>query len=175
MCIETKIMHSSLGADAVIFLHQASLCDALRVLYVLMWYLKSKLTTPFSNDRPDSGNVVLEIPRSAFEEEIDDVKYEKSVYEDSDLTTDDLKEVVARFKSVYEKANLSFPQDAYEQLSLAIGAVFGGWMGARAVKYREVENIRNLLGTAVNVQAMVVSPFARRVRRVFPRVRVHRR
>lgn len=101
------------------------------------------------------GNVVLEIPRSTFEEEIDDVKYEKNIYEDSNLSTEDLKEVVVRFKSVYEEADLSFPQDAYEQLSLAIGAVFNGWMGARAIKYREVENIRNLLGTAVNVQAMV--------------------
>ena len=104
-----------------------------------------------------TGNVVLEIPRSAFEEEIDDIKYEKGVYEDSDLSADDLKEVVQRFKAVYSENNLSFPQDVKEQLSLAIGAVFKGWMGDRAIKYREVENIRNLLGTAVNVQAMVVS------------------
>ena len=62
-----------------------------------------------------------------------------------------------RFKSVYAKNNLSFPQDVQDQLKLAIGAVFRGWMGDRAIKYREVENIRNLLGTAVNVQAMVVS------------------
>eukprot|EP00581_Thalassiosira_minuscula_P017155 CAMPEP_0183722450 /NCGR_PEP_ID=MMETSP0737-20130205/14392_1 /TAXON_ID=385413 /ORGANISM="Thalassiosira miniscula, Strain CCMP1093" /LENGTH=960 /DNA_ID=CAMNT_0025952609 /DNA_START=96 /DNA_END=2978 /DNA_ORIENTATION=+ len=101
------------------------------------------------------GNVVLELPRSEFEEEIDDVKYEKGIYEDSDLSADDLKEVVERFKGVYSKNNLSFPQDAHEQLKLAIGAVFRGWMGDRAIKYREVENIRNLLGTAVNVQAMV--------------------
>lgn len=101
------------------------------------------------------GNVVLEIPRSAFEEEIDDVKYEKGVYEDSDLTAEDLQLVVKRFKSVYDKYDLSFPQDVLEQLRLSVGAVFKGWMGPRAVKYREVENIRNLLGTAVNVQAMV--------------------
>lgn len=101
------------------------------------------------------GNVVLEIPRSAFEEEIDDVKYEKGIYEDSDLSATDLQEVVERFKSVYAKNNLSFPQDVQDQLKLAIGAVFRGWMGDRAIKYREVENIRNLLGTAVNVQAMV--------------------
>jgi len=101
------------------------------------------------------GNVVLEIPRSLFEEEIDDVKYDKNVFEDSDLTVEDLREVVKRFKSVYAKENLTFPEDVMEQLSLAIGAVFKGWMGPRAVKYREVENIRNLLGTAVNVQAMV--------------------
>mmetsp|Transcript_4973 Transcript_4973/g.10003 ORF Transcript_4973/g.10003 Transcript_4973/m.10003 type:complete len:856 (+) Transcript_4973:197-2764(+) len=101
------------------------------------------------------GNVVLEIPRSAFEEEIDDVKYETGAFEDSDLTVENLQEVVKRFKGVYAKNNLSFPEDVMEQLSLAIGAVFKGWMGPRAVKYREVENIRDLLGTAVNVQAMV--------------------
>lgn len=101
------------------------------------------------------GNVVLEIPRSHFEDEIDDVKYEKGIHEDSDLTADDLKEVVRRFKSVYDNMELSFPQNVYDQLKLAVGAVFKGWMGPRAVKYREVENIRNLLGTAVNVQAMV--------------------
>lgn len=63
--------------------------------------------------------------------------------------------VADRFKAVYAKQDLAFPQDVLVQLELAVGAVFGGWMGARAVKYRQVENIRNLLGTAVNVQAMV--------------------
>jgi len=101
------------------------------------------------------GNVVLEIPRSHFEDELDDMKYEKGVNEDSDLSAEDLQELVVKFKAVYESMNLSFPQDVYEQLKLAIGAVFNGWMGRRAIKYREVENIRDLLGTAVNVQAMV--------------------
>lgn len=101
------------------------------------------------------GNVVLEIPRSHFEDELDDIKYEKGVNEDSDLSAEDLQELVARFKDVYKTMNLSFPQDVYEQLKLSIGAVFNGWMGHRAIKYREVENIRDLLGTAVNVQAMV--------------------
>ena len=101
------------------------------------------------------GNVVLEIPRSHFEDELDDIKYEKGVNEDSDLSAEDLQELVVRFKAVYESMNMSFPQDVFEQLRLAIGAVFNGWMGPRAIKYREVENIRDLLGTAVNVQAMV--------------------
>ncbi|KAL3922563.1 MAG: hypothetical protein SGILL_002137 [Bacillariaceae sp.] len=101
------------------------------------------------------GNVVLEIPRSHFEDELDDIKYEKDVNEDSDLTAEDLQELVQRFKKVYESMDLQFPQDVLEQLRLSIGAVFKGWMGPRAIKYREVENIRNLLGTAVNVQAMV--------------------
>jgi len=101
------------------------------------------------------GNVVLEIPRSEFEEEIDDVKYNKGVFEDSDLTVDDLKDVVTRFKAVYKQNNLSFPDNVFDQLELAVGAVFKGWMGTRAIKYREVEHIRGLLGTAVNIQAMV--------------------
>lgn len=101
------------------------------------------------------GNVVLEIPRSHFEDELDDIKYEKGVNEDSDLSAEDLQELVGRFKDVYGTMDLSFPQDVHEQLKLSIGAVFNGWMGPRAIKYRQVENIRDLLGTAVNVQAMV--------------------
>ncbi len=101
------------------------------------------------------GNVVLEIPRRLFEEEIDDIKTQFGISEDSDLTTAQLMLVVQKFKGVYAQMDLSFPDDVTEQLEHAIGAVFKGWMGDRAVKYREVENIRNLLGTAVNVQAMV--------------------
>lgn len=101
------------------------------------------------------GNVVLEIPRQFFEDELDDVKYDKNVFEDSDLTAEDFQVVAERFKQVYKDQNFDFPQDPFEQLRLAIGAVFQGWMGPRAVKYREVEKIRNLLGTAVNVQSMV--------------------
>jgi len=101
------------------------------------------------------GNVVLDLPRAAFEDEMDDVKYERGIYDDANLTVDDLQEVVRRFQAVYAQHDLEFPQNVHDQLSLAIGAVFRGWMGPRAVKYREVENIRNLLGTAVNVQAMV--------------------
>lgn len=101
------------------------------------------------------GNVVLDIPRSEFEDELDDVKYDKNIFEDSELTAEDFQVVVEKFKQVYHNNNISFTQDPMEQLKLAIGAVFKGWMGSRAVKYREVENIRNLLGTAVNVQSMV--------------------
>ena len=101
------------------------------------------------------GNVVLNIPRSLFEDELDAVKYERNVWEDADLTAEDWQVVVQRFQQVYRQANWEFPQDVHEQLRLAIGAVFEGWMGPRAVKYRQVENIRNLLGTAVNVQSMV--------------------
>lgn len=65
------------------------------------------------------GNVVLEIPRSEFEDELDDLKYEKNAYEDSYLSAEDLQELVVRFKSVFEKMDLSFPQDVREQLKLA--------------------------------------------------------
>jgi len=101
------------------------------------------------------GSVVLEIPRGKFEEVFHDVKTAKSYVEDSDMTEDDLKLVVQGFKKVYETSGQKFPEDVYEQLRLAIQAVFRGWMGPRAVKYREVEKIRDALGTAVNVQAMV--------------------
>jgi len=101
------------------------------------------------------GNVVLNIPRPLFEDELDNIKYEAGVLEDAELSTEQLQKVVERFKAVYDNMGLSFPEDVYQQLELAIGAVFQGWMGDRAVKYRQVENIRNLLGTAVNVQAMV--------------------
>mmetsp|Transcript_43630 Transcript_43630/g.51111 ORF Transcript_43630/g.51111 Transcript_43630/m.51111 type:complete len:973 (-) Transcript_43630:342-3260(-) len=101
------------------------------------------------------GNVVLDIPRSKFEEVMDDLKYEQGAFEDAELSVEALQELVKLFKGVYTQEGLAFPEDVMEQLRLAIGAVFRGWMGARAVKYRDVENIRNLLGTAVNVQVMV--------------------
>jgi len=101
------------------------------------------------------GNVVLNIPRHHFEDVMDDIKYEYDIEEDSDLNTEHLQKIVQMFKQVYQEMELSFPQNVNQQLELAVGAVFQGWTGDRAVKYREVENIRNLLGTAVNVQAMV--------------------
>ena len=100
------------------------------------------------------GNVVLEIARSDFEDELDDLKMDKGILEDSELSVDDLKILVDRFKAVYTKNGHTFPTDVYEQLKLSISAVFRGWMGPRAIKYREVEDIRGLLGTAVNVQSM---------------------
>jgi pyruvate,orthophosphate dikinase len=65
------------------------------------------------------GNVVLDIPRSLFEDELDDIKYEKDIHEDSDLTAEDLQELVRKFKQVYKSQGLTFPQDVYEQLRLA--------------------------------------------------------
>jgi pyruvate,orthophosphate dikinase len=65
------------------------------------------------------GNVVLEIPRSHFEDELDDIKYEKGVKEDAELSAEDLQDLVVRFKKVYESMDLQFPQNVLEQLQLS--------------------------------------------------------
>ena len=108
------------------------------------------------------GDVVLDMkPQSKededpFEEIIDHMKKEKKVANDTDLTTDDLKELVARFKAAVKKATgKDFPADPWEQLWGAVMAVFGSWMNARAILYRKLNNIPAEWGTAVNVQAMV--------------------
>jgi pyruvate,orthophosphate dikinase len=91
-----------------------------------------------------------------FEEIIDVVKEEKGVEDDTDLTTEDLKELVVRFKSaVKEQTGEDFPTDAWEQLWGAVAAVFDSWMNPRADYYRKLNNIPEEWGTAVNVQAMV--------------------
>lgn len=103
------------------------------------------------------GDVVLNIKHEYFEEELNKVKAEKGVKLDTDLDADDLKKVVERYKEVYKKAGHEFPQDPWNQLWKAIDAVFGSWMNERAIKYRELNGIKegSLLGTAVNVVAMV--------------------
>ena len=108
------------------------------------------------------GDVVLGMkPESKedidpFEAIIEEVKEEKGVELDTDLTTDDLKELVARFKkAVKEQTGEDFPVSAWEQLWGAICAVFGSWMNERAILYRKLNNIPAEWGTAVNVQAMV--------------------
>jgi pyruvate,orthophosphate dikinase len=91
-----------------------------------------------------------------FEEIIDEVKAEKGVENDTDLTRDDLKELVSRFKSaVKEQTGQDFPTDAWEQLWGAVAAVFDSWNNPRADYYRKLNNIPEEWGTAVNVQAMV--------------------
>lgn len=81
--------------------------------------------------------------------------YDKEI-EDSELTAEDNKELVVRFKAlVKERTGKSFPNDAREQLKGAVGAVFGSWMNDRAIVYRRKYNIPSEWGTAVNVQAMV--------------------
>jgi len=91
-----------------------------------------------------------------FEEIIDVIKEEKGVEDDTDLTTDDLKDMVKRFKSAVKKqTGQDFPTDAWEQLWGSVAAVFDSWNNDRADYYRKLNNIPSEWGTAVNVQAMV--------------------
>jgi pyruvate,orthophosphate dikinase len=102
------------------------------------------------------GNVVMDVPRARFEHEMDARKRARGVTADADLDVDDLRALVAAFKRVYRDATgAELPEDPRAQLDLAITAVFGSWNSDRAKKYREVQKIRGLKGTAVNVQAMV--------------------
>ncbi len=94
--------------------------------------------------------------RKILDEMLEDVKKEKGYKSDTDLTADDLKELVKAFKAkVKEVLGKSFPQDPWDQLWGAIGAVFASWNGKRAVEYRRIERIPDEWGTAVNVQSMV--------------------
>lgn len=91
-----------------------------------------------------------------FEVLLEKKKTRRGVEIDSELTADDLKELVAEFKAVIKKRlKRNFPEDPEEQLWGAVGAVFGSWQGARAIRYRELEGIPHEWGTAVNVQSMV--------------------
>jgi len=102
------------------------------------------------------GDVVMGVPHEKFEEAIQAKKDEVGVKLDNELSAEDLKDLVSRYKAIYESATGSeFPSDPKEQLKKSIDAVFGSWGNPRAVKYRQLNDIKGLLGTAVNVQAMV--------------------
>src|SRR6201997_5238247 len=102
------------------------------------------------------GNVVLDIEKSAFDEVFDAKKKQKKAKLDTDLDAKALQEVIAEYKKVVKKhAKRDFPQDPREQLVLARDAVFRSWQNDRAKHYRRMNNIDDMLGTAVNVQAMV--------------------
>ena len=102
------------------------------------------------------GDVVLGVPHHSFETILEAAKDKKNVKLDNDLNAADLKEVVSNYKAmVKEETGKDFPQDPMDQLYRGIQAVFDSWSNSRAVKYRELNDIRGLLGTAVNVQAMV--------------------
>ncbi len=103
------------------------------------------------------SDVVMEVPKSYFEKIIDEVKEAKGVHYDTELTVDDLKELVKRFKEVYKNAmnGEEFPQEPKEQLMGAVKAVFRSWDNPRAIVYRRMNDIPGDWGTAVNVQAMV--------------------
>ena len=91
-----------------------------------------------------------------FEEIMDEVKHAKGIQNDTELSTEDLKELVKRFKiAVKERTGQDFPENPWDQLWGAICAVFDSWMNERAIFYRKMNNIPEEWGTAVNVQAMV--------------------
>ena len=102
------------------------------------------------------ADVVMGFPKSSIERKFDDIKEEKGVEFDTDLTAEDLKEVVAIYKEEYKKhAGVEFPQDPKVQLMEAIKAVFRSWNNDRAITYRRLNDIPGSWGTAVNVQQMV--------------------
>ncbi len=102
------------------------------------------------------GDVVMEVPHADFEKALQSIKDEKWVKLDTDLTTDDLKKLVSSYKEIINKATWkNFPSDPREQLIMSINAVFNSWNNDRAIIYRKLNDIKWLLWTAVNVQAMV--------------------
>ena len=102
------------------------------------------------------ADVVMGFPKSSFERLFDKIKEEKNVEFDTELTADDLKEVIEIYKGEYRKhANADFPQDPKEQLIEAVKAVFRSWNNDRAITYRRLNDIPGEWGTAVNVQEMV--------------------
>nr|WP_321354954.1 pyruvate, phosphate dikinase [uncultured Draconibacterium sp.] len=108
------------------------------------------------------GDVVMEMKPASkeeidpFEEIIEELKEEKGIQLDTDFTTEDLQELVARFKAAVKKVTgKDFPTDPWEQLWGAVAAVFGSWNNDRAIYYRRMEQIPDEWGTAVNCQAMV--------------------
>ncbi|MFA7001672.1 MAG: PEP/pyruvate-binding domain-containing protein, partial [Candidatus Omnitrophota bacterium] len=102
------------------------------------------------------GNVVMGIGHDVFEHILEGKKHQIGVKLDTELSANDLKEIVRLYKKAYqENTNEEFPSDAYDQLTKTINAVFNSWNNPRACRYRELNDIKGLLGTAVNVQAMV--------------------
>ncbi len=102
------------------------------------------------------GRIVMGIEAKKWDAIFDGVKEKYHAKSDTDLDTKGLQEVVKQYKELYKKEiGSEFPEDPYKQLELAIQAVFGSWMGKRAVDYRRINKIADNLGTAVNVQTMV--------------------
>ena len=102
------------------------------------------------------GNVVLGVPGGKFEKLIEKKKEARGVQDDIELTGEDLKELTDEFKELIEKEKgIEFPQDSFEQLRMAINAVFASWNNKRAISYRKINKIPEHWGTAVNVQTMV--------------------
>ncbi len=104
------------------------------------------------------GNVAMGVDHDKFEAIIDEVKSHRGIKEDTELNTEELQEIVEKYKDMYEEEKGEpFPQDPQKQMWGAIGAVFGSWMNPRAITYRKINNIdeRVIKGTAVTVMAMV--------------------
>ena len=102
------------------------------------------------------GDVVMEVPHHDFEHALQSIKDAKGIKLDTELTTEDLKAVVALYKEVIQKdTGKMFPNDGREQLKMSIDAVFNSWNNDRAIIYRKMNDIKGLLGTAVNIQSMV--------------------
>ncbi|MCS7081758.1 MAG: pyruvate, phosphate dikinase [Bacteroidota bacterium] len=102
------------------------------------------------------GDVVMGVNHAHFEEALEALKRERGLREDIELTAEDLRELTNRYKAIYRQhTGHLFPEDPREQLDRAIRAVFESWNSERAIKYRQINKIRGLLGTAVNVQTMV--------------------
>lgn len=102
------------------------------------------------------GDVVLGISKYKFDNILDSVKVANDTENDTDLDVDNLKEIVSRYKELVKReTRQEFPQEPKKQLMMAVNAVFESWNNARAIVYRDINDIPHHLGTAVNVQAMV--------------------
>jgi len=101
------------------------------------------------------SDVVLGIHSNQFEIVLEDLKHERGVELDTQLTTADLQRLVQQYKQIVRTEGKTFPEDPWEQLWGAVGAVFGSWMSPRAITYRKLNDIPLEWGTAVNVQSMV--------------------
>ena len=102
------------------------------------------------------GNVVMNVRHDTFEHILEKKKEHAGIKLDTELSANDLKDVVRQYKKAYlDETGEEFPNDPYDQLTKSINAVFNSWNNPRAVKYRQLNDIRGLMGTAVNVQAMV--------------------
>jgi len=102
------------------------------------------------------ASVVMGVNHSLLEVYLEDLKSDKGYTADTDLTVDDLKSLIERYKNeILQNTGKNFPEDPWEQLWGAVEAVFKSWNNSRAVTYRELNNIDASIGTAVNVQAMV--------------------
>ncbi|NLW17497.1 MAG: pyruvate, phosphate dikinase [Firmicutes bacterium] len=101
------------------------------------------------------SDVVLGVEHFEFENLLADLKFQRRVQYDHELSAADLRQLVDGFKQLVARKGQAFPQDPFEQLLMAIRAVFGSWNNQRAIVYRKLNNIPDHLGTAVNVQTMV--------------------